>query len=90
MVYDRTEDLLVAGGRHAPQSSASAQFLGSRPKEAQHLARRNAIGCGHMRVADDPKRVLKNVMQIARKPCFGMGTGVVSLLQGFCRVWLSK
>ena len=82
--------LLVVDGRHNHNHQRRPSSLACRQKQAQHLARCNAIGCGHMRTVDGAKRVLKNVMQIARKPCLGMETGVVSLLQGFCRVWLPK
>ena len=90
MVTTRLRRLVVGGERDCHNPHGWPSSLASCQKEAQHLARCNAIGCGHMRAEGGAKRVLKNVVQIARKPCHGMGTGVVSLLQGFCRVWLSK
>ena len=77
---------LVADGRHNHNHQRRPSSLACGQKEARLLVHCNAIGCGHMRAVGDAKRVLKNVMQIARKPCPGMETGVVSLLQGFCRV----
>ena len=82
----RLRGLLVASRRDSHNPQHRPRSLVRCRKEAQRLARCNAIGCGHMRTVDGAKRALKNVVQIARKPCHGMGTGVVSLLQGFCRV----
>ena len=76
----------AVGGRHQSRSSTSAQLLSPLPKELQHLAR---FKCKRLRsYAPRGRRQarLKNVVQIARKPCPEMETGVVSLLQGFCRV----
>jgi hypothetical protein len=86
MVTTGLRGLLVAGGCHNPQSSASAELLGPRPKRS---ATSGSLQCNRLwsyTRCGGAKPVLKNVMQIARKPCHGMGTGVVSLLQGFCRV----
>ena len=82
--------LPVVGGASQPQSSASAKLLGLQPKRS---ATAGSLQCNRLwryACCGRRKHVLKNVMQIARKPCPGMETGVVSLLQGFCRVWLPK
>ena len=86
MVATRPRGLVVAAGCDSRNPHRQPSVLARNQKEAQHLVRCNAIGCGHMRTVDGAKRALKNVVQIARKPCHAMGTGVVSLLQGFCRV----
>jgi len=86
MVTTRLRRLVVGGERDCHNPHGWPSSLISCQKKRNTWLVCNAIGCGHMCAVDGTKPVLKNVVQIARKPCHGMGTGVVSLLQGFCRV----
>ncbi len=81
---------IVAGSDHGSNHQRQPSVLTRGQNGRRHLTRCGASFGSHIRAADGTKCALKNVVQIARTPCPEMETGVVSLLQGFCRVWLSK
>ena len=90
MVTTGPQGLLVVGKRHSRNPQGGSSSLARCQKRSAALGSLQCNRLWSYGAVGSAKRVLKNVVQIARKPCHGMGTGVVSLLQGFCRVWLSK